>query len=102
MRKPRSSPWTAWASGTLPPSAAGKGNKIKLLKTLHFPHSLGLLYSAFTYFCGFKVNSGEYKLMGLAPYGEPRYADLISGKLVHLQEDGSLAMDLRTSTTAPA
>ncbi len=60
-------------------------------KTLHFPHSLGLLYSAFTYFCGFKVNSGEYKLMGLAPYGEPRYADLILEKLVDLKEDGSLA-----------
>jgi carbamoyltransferase len=73
----------------------GKGNKIKLLKALHFPHSLGLLYSAFTYFCGFKVNSGEYKLMGLAPYGEPRYADLILEKLVDLREDGSLAMDLR-------
>ena len=72
----------------------GKGNRIKLLKTLHFPHSLGLLYSAFTYFCGFKVNSGEYKLMGLAPYGEPRYADLILEKLVDLKEDGSLAMDL--------
>jgi carbamoyltransferase len=72
----------------------GKGNKIKLLKTLQFPHSLGLLYSAFTYFCGFKVNSGEYKLMGLAPYGEPRFADLILEKLVDLKEDGSLAMDL--------
>ena len=95
LRRRRSSPWTAWASGTPPTIGSGKGNKIKLLKTLHFPHSLGLLYSAFTYFCGFKVNSGEYKLMGLAPYGEPRYADLILEKLVHLQEDGSLAMDLR-------
>ena len=72
----------------------GKGNRIKLLKTLRFPHSLGLLYSAITYFCGFKVNSGEYKLMGLAPYGEPRYADIILEKLVDLKEDGSLAMDL--------
>lgn len=72
----------------------GKGNKINLLKSLRFPHSLGLLYSAFTYFCGFKVNSGEYKLMGLAPYGEPRYADLIVEKLVDLKEDGSLAMDM--------
>src|SRR6266446_1306920 len=73
----------------------GKGNKIKLLKTLHFPHSLGLLYSAFTYFCGFKVNSGEYKLMGLAPYGEPKYADVILDHLMDLKEDGSLAMDMR-------
>ena len=81
-----------WDTATI---GSGKGNKIRLLKTLHFPHSLGLLYSAFTYFCGFKVNSGEYKLMGLAPYGEPRYADLILEKLVHLQQDGSLAMDLR-------
>lgn len=73
----------------------GKGNKIKLLKTLHFPHSLGLLYSAFTYFTGFKVNSGEYKLMGLAPYGEPKYVDLILDKLVDLKEDGSLAMNMK-------
>ena len=69
----------------------GKGNQIEILKTLHFPHSLGLLYSAFTYFCGFKVNSGEYKLMGLAPYGEPRYADLILEKLV--DSSGRLAGD---------
>ena len=73
----------------------GKGNTMKLLKTLEFPHSLGLLYSAFTYFTGFKVNSGEYKLMGLAPYGEPRYVDVILDKLVDLKEDGSLAMDMR-------
>ena len=73
----------------------GEGNKIKLLKTLHFPHSLGLLYSAFTYYCGFKVNSGEYKLMGLAPYGEPKYTELILDKLVDLKEDGSLAMDMQ-------
>src|SRR6266446_5878069 len=75
--------------------AHGKGNKIKMLKTLHFPHSLGLLYSAFTYFCGFKVNSGEYKLMGLAPYGEPKCAEVILDKLMDLKEDGSLAMDMR-------
>ena len=75
--------------------AHGQGNKIKMLKTLHFPHSLGLLYSAFTYFCGFKVNSGEYKLMGLAPYGEPKYAGVILDKLMDLKEDGSLAMDMR-------
>lgn len=73
----------------------GKGNRIELLKTLQFPHSLGLLYSALTYFCGFKVNSGEYKLMGLAPYGKPRFADAILEHLVDLKEDGSLAMDMR-------
>jgi carbamoyltransferase len=72
----------------------GRGNRITLTHELHFPHSLGLLYSAFTYFCGFKVNSGEYKLMGLAPYGEPKYAGLILEKLVHLKADGSLRMDM--------
>jgi carbamoyltransferase len=75
--------------------AHGKGNQIRMLKTLHFPHSLGLLYSAFTYFCGFKVNSGEYKLMGLAPFGEPKYSDVILDKLMDLKPDGSLAMDMR-------
>jgi carbamoyltransferase len=73
----------------------GSGNKIKMLKRLEFPHSIGLLYSAFTYFCGFRVNSGEYKLMGLAPYGEPKYVDVILEKLVDLKPDGSLAMDMR-------
>ncbi len=73
----------------------GKGNKIEMLKTLGFPHSLGLLYSAFTYFTGFRVNSGEYKLMGLAPYGEPKYVDLILDKLIDLKPDGSMAMDMR-------
>ena len=73
----------------------GKGNKIEILKTLGFPHSLGLLYSAFTYFTGFRVNSGEYKLMGLAPYGEPKYVDVILDKLIDLKPDGSLAMDMR-------
>ncbi len=73
----------------------GRGNQIQLLKTLSFPHSLGLLYSAFTYFAGFKVNSGEYKLMGLAPYGEPKYVDLILDRLVDLKADGSLALDMR-------
>jgi carbamoyltransferase len=72
----------------------GQGNRIELLKTLKFPHSLGLLYSAFTYFTGFKVNSGEYKLMGLAPYGEPKYVDLILDKLIDLKADGSLAMNM--------
>ncbi len=80
-----------WDTATI---GHGQGNKIKLLKTLHFPHSLGLLYSASTYFCGFKVNSGEYKLMGLAPYGEPRYTDRILKHLVDVKPDGSLAMDM--------
>jgi len=72
----------------------GRGNKIALTHELRFPHSLGLLYSAFTYFCGFKVNSDEYKLMGLAPYGEPKYVDLILDQLIDLKEDGSFRMDL--------
>ncbi|HEY7817172.1 MAG TPA: carbamoyltransferase C-terminal domain-containing protein, partial [Vicinamibacteria bacterium] len=72
----------------------GEGNRIRLLKELRFPHSLGLLYSAFTYFCGFKVNSGEYKLMGLAPYGEPKYADFIREKILDLRPDGSFRMDM--------
>jgi len=73
----------------------GKGNELSLLKELHFPDSLGLLYSAFTYFTGFKVNSGEYKLMGLAPYGVARYKDLILTELVDLKEDGSIRLNLR-------
>ena len=72
----------------------GRGNRIELTHELHFPHSLGLLYSAFTYFTGFRVNSGEYKLMGLAPYGEPRLRDLILDKLLDLKEDGSFRMDM--------
>ncbi len=72
----------------------GKGSELTLLKELHFPHSLGLLYSAFTYFTGFKVNSGEYKLMGLAPYGVPRYKDLILKELVDIKDDGSIRLDL--------
>jgi carbamoyltransferase len=79
-----------WATASI---GVGRGNRINLLKELHFPHSLGLLYSAFTYFCGFKVNSGEYKLMGLAPYGEPVYVDLIRKHLVKIFEDGSIWMD---------
>ena len=71
-----------------------------MLKELRFPHSLGLLYSAFTYFTGFKVNSGEYKLMGLAPYGEPVYKDLMLEKLIDLKEDGSFRWTCPTSTTA--
>ncbi|QDT29458.1 carbamoyltransferase family protein [Gimesia panareensis] len=72
----------------------GRGNKIELQSELRYPHSPGLLYSAFTYYCGFRVNSGEYKLMGLAPYGEPRYADLIREKLVDIKADGSIRLDL--------
>lgn len=72
----------------------GEGHRIRPLKEIHFPHSIGLLYSAFTYFTGFKVNSGEYKLMGLAPYGKPVYADLIRDKLVDIREDGSFRLDL--------
>ena len=79
-----------WATASI---GVGRGNRIELLKELHFPHSLGLLYSAFTYFCGFKVNSGEYKLMGLAPYGEPVYSDLIRKHLVRIFDDGSIWMD---------
>jgi carbamoyltransferase len=80
-----------WATASY---GVGRGNKISLSHELHFPHSLGLLYSAFTYYCGFKVNSGEYKLMGLAPYGRPQYADLIREKLLDIKDDGSLRMDM--------
>ena len=79
-----------WATMTL---AVGRGNDLKVHKELHFPHSLGLLYSAVTYYIGFKVNSGEYKVMGLAPYGEPRFAKLMLEKLVDLKEDGSFQLD---------
>lgn len=72
----------------------GKGNHIKILKEIEYPHSLGLLYSAFTYFCGFKVNSGDYKLMGLAPYGEPVYYSLIKEKLIDVKPDGSYCLNL--------
>jgi len=72
-----------------------KGNDIKILYTLKFPHSLGLLYSAFTYYAGFKVNSGEYKLMGLAPYGEPKYKDLILKELLDLKDDGSFKLNMK-------
>jgi carbamoyltransferase len=73
----------------------GRGNRLDLTDELHFPHSLGLLYSAFTYYCGFKVNSGEYKLMGLAPYGRPVYADAIYRHLMDLKQDGSFRLDMR-------
>tara|TARA_B100000886_G_scaffold340543_1_gene311047 strand:- start:6318 stop:8174 length:1857 start_codon:yes stop_codon:yes gene_type:complete len=72
----------------------GKGNKIKPIWEINFPHSLGLLYSAFTYYCGFKVNSGEYKLMGLAPYGEPKYIKKIKENLIHIKDDGSFRLDM--------
>jgi len=80
-----------WATGSI---SVGRGNRIEMLKELRFPHSLGLLYSAFTYFTGFKVNSGEYKLMGLAPYGEPIYAEVMMDKLIDLKDDGSFRMDM--------
>jgi len=73
----------------------GEGNRLRPLWQIDFPHSLGLLYSAFTYYCGFKVNSGEYKLMGLAPYGTPRYADLIRQHLIDIKPDGTYRLDMR-------
>ena len=79
-----------WATTTL---AIGKKNKIEIIKEIHFPHSLGLLYSAFTYFTGFKVNGGEYKLMGLAPYGEPKYERTILDNLIDVKDDGSFRLN---------
>ncbi len=79
--------WTTTAIGI------GKGSDLKLLKTLEYPHSLGLLYSSFTYYCGFRVNSGEYKLMGLAPYGKPRFVDLITENLISSREDGAFVLN---------
>jgi len=80
-----------WATTTI---SIGKNNKIDILKELHFPHSLGLLYSAFTYFLGFKVNGGEYKVMGLAPYGRPIFKNIILDKLIDLKEDGSFKLNM--------
>lgn len=80
-----------WTTASL---ALGKGSELEIVKEIKFPHSLGLLYSAFTYHIGFKVNSGEYKVMGLAPYGEPRYADLIREKLITVAADGSFQLDM--------
>lgn len=80
-----------WATTSI---GVGKGNEIKLIKEIRFPHSLGLLYSAFTYFTGFKVNSGEYKLMGLAPYGQPRFKEIILDKLIDLRDDGSFRLNM--------
>ena len=81
-----------WATTTV---AIGKKNKLEIIKEIHFPHSLGLLYSAFTYYTGFKVNSGEYKLMGLAPYGKPIYKDVIKEKLLDLKNDGSFKLNMK-------
>src|SRR6266496_2238353 len=81
-----------WATSSF---GYGRGNELHLLSELHFPHSLGLLYSAFTYYTGFKVNSGEYKVMGLAPYGEPRYVQTILDELIDLREDGSLRLNMK-------
>ena len=80
--------WTTTSLGL------GKGNSVEMVRELHFPHSLGLLYSAFTYYTGFRVNSGEYKVMGLAPYGEPKYSKLIMDNVVDIKEDGSFRLDL--------
>ena len=81
--------WTTTSFGV------GRANHVQLLGEIHFPHSLGLLYSAFTYYTGFRVNSGEYKVMGLAPYGEPKYVDLILEHLMDLREDGSFHLDMK-------
>ena len=81
-----------WATASY---GVGHGNEVTLQAELHFPHSLGLLYSAFTYYTGFKVNSGEYKVMGLAPYGEPKYKDLILSELMDLKEDGSFRLNMK-------
>jgi len=80
-----------WATSTY---GVGEGNRVKILKQINFPHSLGLLYSAFTYFTGFKVNSGEYKLMGLAPYGEPRFVPAILRELIDIKDDGSFRLNM--------
>lgn len=81
--------WTTTSYGI------GRDNQIRIIGEIDFPHSLGLLYSAFTYYCGFKVNSGEYKLMGLAPYGQPKYVDIIRNELIDLKEDGSFKLNMK-------
>ena len=81
-----------WATTTV---AIGKENKLEMIKEIHFPHSIGLLYSAFTYYTGFKVNSGEYKVMGLAPYGKPKYKDKILKNLIDLKDDGSFKLNMK-------
>jgi carbamoyltransferase len=80
-----------WATSSI---GLGEKNKLRLLKELHFPHSIGLLYSAFTYFTGFKVNSGEYKLMGLAPYGDPKFVDVILKEIIDIRDDGSFKLNM--------
>ncbi len=80
-----------WTTTSL---AIGRGNELEVIREIHFPHSLGLLYSAFTYYTGFKVNSGEYKVMGLAPYGQPKYADRIRDHLIDIKDDGSFRLDM--------
>lgn len=80
-----------WATTTV---GVGKGNHIELLEQINYPHSIGMLYSAFTYYCGFKVNSGDYKFMGLAPYGEPRFYDVIKEQIIEVKEDGSYQLNL--------
>lgn len=80
--------WTTTSLGI------GQGNSVEMVREIHFPHSLGLLYSAFTYYTGFRVNSGEYKVMGLAPYGEPKYVDLIMDNVIDVKEDGSFRLDM--------
>src|ERR1700753_3785538 len=81
-----------WATTS---AALGEGNKLEIFQEIHFPHSLGLLYSALTYYTGFKVNSGEYKVMGLAPYGEPKYAQLILEHLIDVKEDGTFRLNMQ-------
>ena len=81
-----------WTTTSL---AVGKEAELEVIREIHFPHSLGLLYSAFTYYTGFKVNSGEYKVMGLAPYGEPRYAKAIREHLIDVKDDGSFRLDMQ-------
>lgn len=80
-----------WATTSL---ASGDGSDLKMLREIHFPHSIGLLYSAFTYYTGFKVNSGEYKVMGLAPYGEPRFVNAIRENLIDIKEDGTFRLNM--------
>ena len=79
-----------WATTTM---AKGSDQELEIFKEIHFPHSIGLLYSAFTYYLGFKVNSGEYKVMGLAPYGKPKYKNLILEKLIDLKNDGTFRLE---------
>ena len=83
-----------WATTSV---GLGSGKSLEMVKEIHFPHSLGLLYSAFTYYTGFRVNSGEYKVMGLAPYGEPKYKQRILDNLIDLKPDGSFRLNMKFS-----